>query len=430
MKLVSEDKWRETLVDMAFDPDEMDLLSESNQDPYRRVYRDKKYCYKIVLKGEVSSILRNCTLLQECEILEKCRGIKSVPEPVKYFRTENAQVLVYLYLSGESLAKLKNEYYHASHILIELIKINYFLVAKGVSHNDLLDSNILVNRNGEVSIVDFDQAIVTGHIMAFIRTFLGINLGGPKIVKSMMGVILDVLMEKSPRIMKIFRNIKRAIFDRKKYRYTVHKLPVLKNDASDNAKLMLTAWEIAQISNASSPGILYAYYAIDFQGYKYPGERPWVDRWGELRDVTEYGGKRILELGCNMGLLTSYLMKYKSAEAALAVDRDKDILNAAKIINRALQVDVEHLAVDFDSMQRWEEKLIDFQPDIVFALNVLNWVSDKDRFLLFLGNFNKLVFEGHDDLEVECSRLRNIGFKKISVISISERDRELLYCEK
>ncbi len=430
MRLVDEQQWREVLVELALEPDKMGLLSESNQDPYRRVYRDGKYCYKIVLQGEVTSILRKSSLQQEYKILERCRGIQGVPEPVKYSQTEKAQALVYLYLPGERLEKLRKDHNSEWFFLKELIKINFLLILKGISHNDLLDSNIIINSTGEVFLVDFDQAIVSGPFTAFIRTFLGFNLGGPVIIKSMMGVFLDVLVGKLPGTMKFFRSIKRAIFDQKKYRHEVHKLPVLKNDACDSAKLMLAAWEVAQLSNASSPGILYAYYAIEFQGYHYPGERPWVERWEALREITDFTGKRILELGCNMGLLSSYLMKYEDTRASLAVDRDNNIVEAARIVNRALQVKVKHLVVDFDSKLHWEDRLADFHPDIVFALNVLNWVDDKERFLRFLGRFNKLVFEGHDGVEIESRRLRNIGFSKISIITMSERNRELLYCEK
>jgi 2-polyprenyl-3-methyl-5-hydroxy-6-metoxy-1,4-benzoquinol methylase len=209
-----------------------------------------------------------------------------------------------------------------------------------------------------------------------------------------------------------------------------HRLPELKEDASDNVKVMFVAWRMAQISDASSPGHLYAYYALEFEGYLFPGERPWVDRWGMLRAITDYSGKKIIELGCNMGLLTSYLMKYEGAKGALAVDMDEKIIEAAELVNNSLNVKVEHAIVNFDSKEEWEEELLEYKPDIVFALNVLNWVDDKERLLKFLGHFNKLIFEGHDSLEVEKSRLQNIGYKKISVITRTERNRAVLFCEK
>lgn len=427
MKIVSEERWEKVLQELTPDRYTLELISESNHDPYRRVYSDDKYCYKIVLKGEVTGILRVNTLEQEYSILKKCNDISGVPEALKYSKNNNAEVLVMQLLHGK---KQMNRNHRPFNVFRKLTKINLQLALKGVSHNDLLETNILVSSAGDVHIVDFDQAVVNGTATAFIRTFFGLKMGGPPIIKSMMGVFLDAMISKLPKTMKMFRNFKRAIFNRNSSKYSEHKLPDLKDDASDSAKLMLAAWEVAQKSNASAPGILYAYYAIEYQGYIYPGERLWTERWNSLREITDYSGRRILELGCNMGLLSSYIMKFEDAQGALAVDRDANIINSAKIVNKALQVDVEHLIVDFDSKETWETKLVEYQPDIVFSLNVLNWVEDKERFLKFLGNFNTLIFEGHEELEIESKRLRNIGFKTISVINRSERNRELLFCEK
>ena len=68
--------------------------------------------------------------------------------------------------------------------------------------------------------------------------------------------------------------------------------------------------------------------------------------------------------------------------------------------------------------------------DLVFCLNVLNWVKNKKKLLKFLGRFNELIFEGHDDYIIEKKRLKAIGFKKIKLISVTERNRPLIYCIK
>jgi hypothetical protein len=204
-----------------------------------------------------------------------------------------------------------------------------------------------------------------------------------------------------------------------------NKLPVLLEGASSNLRYFLDAWRIAQLSDASSPNQKVAYYSFNFEGHHFPGERKWEDRWKVLRLITNYEGKRILELGCNMSFLSCFLLKEERA-----VDMDADVLEAANLVSSALGVKPSYKQQNFDSPDNWEDKLRDFKPDIVFALNVLNWVQDKERLLKFLGCFNEVVFEGHDDYETEKNRFLLHGFKEIRLVSKSERNRPVIHCRK
>jgi len=201
-------------------------------------------------------------------------------------------------------------------------------------------------------------------------------------------------------------------------------------DASPEVRRLLRAWELGQTSDANAPGSALAYYSFEFEGVHLPGERPWNDRWNVLRDVTDFRGKRLLELGCNLGLLSSHLMRDREAGAALAVDHDAKIIEGAKSVASALGVSVEFRPVDFDAPVDWETPLRDFQPDTVFALSVLNWVRNKDRFLSFLGEFDEVIFEGHDSARMETKRLRNAGFEEVQLLTFSERDRPVFRCRK
>jgi hypothetical protein len=86
--------------------------------------------------------------------------------------------------------------------------------------------------------------------------------------------------------------------------------------------------------------------------------------------------------------------------------------------------------INFDSAKDWESELLSQDIEIVFALNVLNWVNDKERFLRFLSNFPEIIFEGHDTTEVERKRFEKIGFNIIEEIGYSERERIILRCRK
>ena len=48
------------------------------------------------------------------------------------------------------------------------------------------------------------------------------------------------------------------------------------------------AWRIAAHASASSPGHAIAYYELQFDGLRLPGERPWAGRWRSLRHATRY----------------------------------------------------------------------------------------------------------------------------------------------
>ena len=194
--------------------------------------------------------------------------------------------------------------------------------------------------------------------------------------------------------------------------------------------MLLRAWDKAQLSRANAPGVPAAYYSFVYDGVHFPGRRAWEQRWSYLEMAASYEGKRVLELGCNMGLLSTYSIRAGGAVAAMGVDADGGILEAARLVARALGVTPMFAQINVDSARDWESQLLDFRADLVFALSVLKWVRDKTRFLAFLGKFPELVFEGHDDLDVEIARLKSVGFEHIRLICLSERQRPVIYCRR
>jgi predicted nicotinamide N-methyase len=173
-----------------------------------------------------------------------------------------------------------------------------------------------------------------------------------------------------------------------------------------------------------------AYYELEFDGLRFPGERPWAMRWRVLRHATRYTGRRVLELGCNMALLSTFALKEAGAAAALAVDRDPAILAAAAKVALAIGVQPTFRQIDLDRDDDWEDQLEAFAPDVVVALSVLHWVQDKARLLAFLGRFDEVLFEGHDSSRIERGRLRQAGFTEIDLVDTSERGRPILLARK
>lgn len=403
------------------------LLWQSPHDPFRRVYLANGCVYKaIALQHENASRCYAQNLAGEFSILRDCKGIPGVPSVISHHENDEFGVLIMERLPGEPLSNLTINGLQLFLILVKLSVILFRISLRGISHNDVLSKNILISPKGSVSLIDFDQATRANFFVALIGQFTGFNLGTHKMYGSLITVVKEYSKKKlPPRMIQFLRRLRNFNNNKK-----IQELPILTDNASFQLKTLLNAWEQSQMSNANSPGQLLAYYSLDIEGYHFPGERLWSARWNMLRSVTDYSGKRILELGCNMGLLSTYLLKDCNVKAALAVDIDTKILEAAKLVAMAFDVKPALRVQDFDAPEDWESQLIDFKPDIVFALNVLNWVQDKQRLLNFLGCFQEVIFEGHDNFDTESERLHAVGFRNIKIVGISEREREVLHCRR
>lgn len=405
-------------------------ISVSPIDASRRVYACGDRICKVVLTSyDASSSCRANDASAEFSILRRCGGVPGVPRALEHVAGDGFDALILERLPGKELDDLRLGTFGFAGTLFRLSILILRLASRRVSHNDIRPSNILVSSTGRVSLLDFDQATTHGFLLCVLRSFFGTSIGGAPMHRSFIGLILrrirDFVKRKMPP--RIAWRIKRILSRRPP---AVEKLPELGEEADETAKTLLEAWKVAQGAIASSPGQTLAYYSFDYNGFHYPGERPWSERFDVLKAITDYSDRSILELGCNMGLLSSFLLKEMNARASLGVDVDSQILDAARLVAGAFSVDPTYKRIDFDDASDWEAELSRSEPDVVFALNVLNWVNDKDRLLRFLGRFDQVIFEGHDSIETETSRLRNVGFSDIAVVTVTERGRGLLHCRK
>jgi SAM-dependent methyltransferase len=192
-------------------------------------------------------------------------------------------------------------------------------------------------------------------------------------------------------------------------------------------RILAEAWRIASCSKASAPDADIAYYSMDIAGVNFPGERPWILRWERIQKSLDFNGKRLLELGCNMGLLSIHAKLY-GATACLGIDVDKEILEAAALASRAFEVEVAHRLLDLDAPFPWEGELTGF--DIVSALSVLHWVKDKKRAWAFIAQHNEVLYEGHESEQEAESNLRQAGFMHIVRLGATERNRQMFYAAR
>jgi serine/threonine protein kinase len=408
------------------DVDNIIFISESEADTSRKTFLlDDVIIKSRKLDEDKSAYLRHNDLRDEYELLKLSDPVKGIPKALHYFKNDLYELLFLSFLPGVQLHNLQLSFFQTVKVTLKVLKILFRLSAKRICHNDVTPQNVLLTDKNSVSLVDFDQAVRTTTIKAFAGNILGIKSGESKVSYGLTTIFKDYLRKHFPNFLY---SIKRLLG--RNPEFEKHELPAIKDYSDPKLKKLLDAWKLAQKSNASAPALPLAYYAINFEGYHFPGERPWNERWERLKNLSTYSGKSILELGCNMGLLSIHLLKEAGAAKCIGIDHDKKILESAKLISEVFDVSPQFKKINFDSAKDWESDLLSENIDIVFALNVLNWVNDKNRLLCFLSNFPEIIFEGHDTTEVERKRFEQIGFNKIEEIGYSERERIILRCRK
>jgi serine/threonine protein kinase len=378
--------------------------------------------YKIVARRALGSERRQ-NGRGEFELLRRCRGLAGVPEALGLVEDGDQEILILRRVPGRSLSGLELGWFQFARVMLRLIRVVWAIARRGVRHNDLRPENILVAPDGRVHLVDFDQAS-RGSLVECLLASLGLSVGDAPVCNGLLAPLRERIQARlSPRLV-------RALRGRRLRHAPTGALPPLPLGAGAAVVALHEAWRIAAAAEASSPGRAVAYHELEFEGLCFPGERPWAPRWRVLRHVTSYRDRRVLELGCNMALLSTFALKEAGAAAALAVDRDPAILAAAAKVALALGVPPQFRQIDFDRDPGWEDELQAFAPDIVVALSVLHWVQDQARFLAFLSRFDEVIFEGHDSSRTERGRLRQAGFTAIDLVDTSERGRPILLARK
>lgn len=420
------DRWQLCLSEFGIET--ASLVSASRYDSNRRVYRAGDLVYKIAaLEQHGAAKPRVNSLEEEYALLKSLPTMKGLVEIVEFRKSPDFAVLVLKHVCGSPLDVTTLGWPSVLKCWFDLASLNMRLCLNGVSHNDLRPENILLDRSGTMTLIDFDQASRTNFIFALLRSFAALRITGPPIYGTVNQVIKLKLVSILPeRVVKFLRKLLGRNYE-VDVRHTLEPMP---ENASERLRLLWSAWQMAQSSDASSPGLSKAYYSFDFEGFHFPGERPWQERWDKLRIIKNYRGLKVLELGCNLGLLSCHLLREEGAAAAIGVDRDSTIVQGARLVAEALDVSPKIMQIDFDLGEDWEKELLDFKADVVFALSVFNWIEQKERFLKFLGQHSCVIFEGHDSFEIEQSRLQAVGFSDVSLLSLSERGRPLLLAEK
>lgn len=353
---------------------------------------------KVVPKGFKHPDKSN-TLLEEYHILKKLNGLTGVPKIVSF--KNNMECLQCQYIKGQSI-DIYNKIYPLKiiSILIKLSDIVTRINKYGIYHRDFRHDNILIDADDNVYLVDYDQAIIDkpGRNIDFacLRNKDGVRIG--------LRFLTDNYLKLSPKINEAIKNFEKI-------------------------------WEIGKKSNANAPEHNICYYSWDFMGHHFDGERDWLTRWDPIYNniKNELKGKKILELGCNLGLLSSYCIIH-GAEKCIGVDCFQDILDAASLFAKTLNIDsCSFIKTDLNNPT--EYKKFNNKFDLVIALSVMNWVKNKKVLQDFLSKQQCILYEGHERVSKQkglldgTELLKSLGFNNIKTICKSERGR-LIYLAK
>jgi hypothetical protein len=426
-----QDEWDQYIRDGLGDNAVLVSVSKFSSDC--RIYRANDSIHKIRRLTPSSIRGRNNSFEDEYLIMQQLSSVTGVPAVRSYKRMgewEQIEMEVLPELRGyDPTFGMPHE---AFKDFWDIARVTLQLNRLGCSHGDLHWRNVGRNVAGGISVFDFDQACLASRWRCVMRDIWGLGTCERRSEFSLFnrlrdvrgfGVVLKVIMKLSKYLLGFLSSAPSS----SAYPNQVPSPAFMERarlQADPNLEVLAKAWCLASRAHASAPGVDIGYYSIDIAGVNFPGERPWVLRWERIRKDIDFKGKRLLELGCNMGLLSIHA-KLSGAAACLGIDVDKEILEAADLASRAFEVEVDHRLLDLDDVYPWEEELKGF--DIVSALSVLHWVKDKKRVWSFIAQHKEVLYEGHESEHEAEVELRQAGFTHIVRLGTTERNRQMFY---
>lgn len=297
----------------------------------------------------------------------------------------------------------------------------------GISHGDLVRSNIGRTQTGRVVLLDFDQAVIGWSWKCSLRDFLGVPLA----YRAALYTVWDRAWEARGlrRLSGVWQKLRKRMAGSSREQRGNPLMTVNRCRASGDSRLMqlAEAWELAAAAGANSPDDRIAYYSWDIAGINFPGERPWVLRWEIIRRQVHFEGKKLVELGCNMGLLSLHACLAGAAQA-MAADHNAKIIEAAQKIAAVFAAPIVFRRVDFDQGSEWEATL--GEGDVVTALSLTYWLKDKERLWRYLARFPEVIFEGHEPAAEVEDRFATFGYASVTRLGVSERNRVVFYAKR
>ncbi len=425
--MVEMETWRRQVS--AWLGPEAQLIHVSSHSSDVRIYRAGTRILKVRRLTPASVSKRPCSLEDEYHLLRRLQNRSPlplvVPEAVDYHFEPEWEALELTAVeppitTDPVVAPVKATVAEVWALACAVFQLN----RAGVSHGDLTLDNAGRNSTGTMVLLDFDQAVFSHPFRCMLRDFIGV----PCQVSAAQYTVWDRVCELGlvARLVRAVQRVRNRLGRaRLRDHLAAHQIEGRAKARKDvRLHQLAECWRLAAASGANSPGSNLAYYSLDYSGMHFPGERPWVLRWEMIARGVSFRGKRLVELGCNLGLLSIHA-NLAGATAVVAADSNREVLDAAVKVAAILGGEVEFRQIDFDQTVDWEAQL--GRGDIVTALSLTYWLRDKDRLWHYLAGFPEVIFEGHEPAEEVERRFRTLAFDRIERLGVSERNRPVFH---
>jgi len=338
------------------------------------------------------------SLYLESIFLDRLKDLTGFPTAKQYLKIGSYEILVTSNIVGETFSEylLGSNDEINTHLIFKLFDQIRKLRENCIIHRDLKDSNIIISAPEEVFITDFDQAILTTD-----------------------------LCNKADLNKKNYFSLSCPC-------HTLHNLlstgPQIINKINKIQAELNKVWQEAAKTNSNSPGVEIAYYSYDLGEFNYFGERDFFARWLLLeKNHICLKDKIVVELGCNLGLFGAYSALY-GAKHVTCFDMDIDVIKCAKRLSDIIELkNIKHEVRDLNV----QGSLKDIEKiDFMFALSVYFWLKDTTEFDRLMRLARAVLYEGHEQYDIEYNRLKAWGFMDIKPIGTADRLRTIFHAAK
>ena len=358
-----------------------------------RVYQSGSKMLKV--ERDLLARAKRLSLAEEFQVLRRLDGLAGVPQGVSYESRAGYALLTYDRIEGQSFV----EYLRARagdrqawfRSIVDLNLLLASLHARGVLHRDLNPGNVLVQPDGRVALIDFDQAV------AGAKGCGNVDLAGVPVGDILPCVSVQMLIERAG----------------------------LAAEYATVSGELQALWTRAGQSNANSPGVPVAYHHWFFGALELPGEREWIPRWQMIHAAIApiLPGARVIDMGCNMGILAVHLKLYGAAKMT-GVELHDDMVGVARDFAKTAGVEVTFHQADLNRRECVEPLLAETY-DLAIALSVVHWLEHREHVLELLRRTPHVLYEGHSPPSEELALMKSLGFTDVRIVGYSERLRGL-----
>ena len=172
------------------------------------------------------------------------------------------------------------------------------------------------------------------------------------------------------------------------------------------------------------------YYNFSINNIQFKGSREFETRWEIIKNL-DFCGKRILDIGSNIGLIGLFLIHFNNAEKVTFVEHDKASCKIIKELSYGLglQKKVEIINKNFNNINL--KKCLGFNYDSVIMLSSFKYFHDMHKAMDYFKRFPSILFEGDKEIyEKEFEdffSFYNFKFQKLSRIYDGSGRNRMIY---